>query len=72
MVGWINYYGIAQLKSFLSELDSWVRRRIRQFIWKQWKKPKTRIKALVRLRATLDEARRISYSRKAYWHTVNS
>ena len=42
------------------------------YIWKQWKKPKTRIKALMKLGATSDEAKRISYSRKGYWHLANT
>jgi group II intron reverse transcriptase/maturase len=72
MRGWINYYGIAQLKSFLERTDNWLRSRIRMYIWKQWKKPKTRIKALIKLGATADEAKRISYSRKGYWHSVHT
>ncbi|WP_374211475.1 hypothetical protein [Lactobacillus sp. ESL0791] len=30
-------------------LDKWLRSRIRQYIWKQWKNIGTRMKALVRL-----------------------
>ncbi|WP_261722148.1 group II intron maturase-specific domain-containing protein [Weissella cibaria] len=72
MRGWINYYGIAQIKKFLQQTDMWLRSRIRMYIWKQWKKPKTRIKALMKLGATADEAKRISYSRKGYWRSVHT
>lgn len=72
MQGWINYFGIAQLKGFLQMIDGWLRSRIRMYIWKQWKSPKTRIKALMKLGATADEAKRISYSRKGYWHSVHT
>lgn len=72
VIGWINYYRIGSIKTFLRNLDAWLRRRIRQYIWKQWKTPKTRIKSLIKLGATIDEAKRISYSRKAYWHTVRT
>jgi group II intron reverse transcriptase/maturase len=72
MRGWVNYYGIAEIKSFLQQTDMWLRRRIRMYIWKQWKKPKTRIKELIKLGATADEAKRISYSRKGYWHSVQT
>ena len=72
MRGWINYYGVAQIKKFLQITGAWLRRRIRMYIWKQWKKPKTRIKALMKLGATSDEAKRISYSRKGYWHLANT
>jgi group II intron reverse transcriptase/maturase len=72
MRGWINYYGIAQIKGFLKDTDSWLRSRIRAYIWKQWKKPKTRIKSLIKLGATKDEAKRVGYSRKGYWRSVHT
>lgn len=45
--GWINYYGIAQMKRFLQVTDAWLRRRIRTYIWKRRKTPKTRITSLI-------------------------
>ncbi|WP_326934257.1 group II intron maturase-specific domain-containing protein, partial [Enterococcus avium] len=36
MTGWINYYGIGEMKEFMRELNGWLKRRIRQYIWKQW------------------------------------
>lgn len=35
--GWRGYYGFCQTPSVLRNLDSWIRRRLRCFIWKQWK-----------------------------------
>jgi group II intron reverse transcriptase/maturase len=72
MMGWINYYGIAQIKNFIIKLDAWLRSRIRQYIWKQWKNPRTRIKNLKKLGASDDEAKRISYSRKGYWRAAHT
>jgi RNA-directed DNA polymerase len=72
MRGWINYYGIAQIKTFLTRTNEWLRRRIRMYIWKQWKKPKARIKALMKLGVTKDKAKRISYSRKGYWRLART
>jgi len=40
--GWMNYYGIADAKGISEELDSWIRRRMRQLLWVQWKRPWTR------------------------------
>jgi RNA-directed DNA polymerase len=34
--GWIAYYGYIQIRSILKELDSWIRRRLRCYLWKQW------------------------------------
>jgi len=36
-MGWVNYFALAQVKSICDHLDSWIRRRLRCFIWKQWK-----------------------------------
>ena len=38
IVGWVNYFAIADIKSILKTLDEWVRRRIRMCFWKRWKK----------------------------------
>jgi group II intron reverse transcriptase/maturase len=45
-MGWVNYYGIASAKRLIAELDQWIRRRLRCFIWKQWKKWGTRVRNL--------------------------
>jgi group II intron reverse transcriptase/maturase len=41
-MGWVNYFGIAKAKSLMMDLDSWIRKRLRCFIWKQWKTAQTR------------------------------
>ncbi|NPV58682.1 MAG: group II intron reverse transcriptase/maturase [Actinobacteria bacterium] len=40
--GWIGYFGFCQTPSVLRDLDSWIRRRLRCFIWKQLKRGKRR------------------------------
>ena len=40
--GWLGYYSVANMKSHIQTLNEWVRRRIRQIYWKQWKRIKTR------------------------------
>ena len=42
IMGWINYFKIADIKSLLKTIDEWMRRRIRMIYWKQWKKIRTR------------------------------
>lgn len=49
IVGWIGYYRQANTASVYEELDGWIRRRLRQLIWKRWKRGTTRYKELVRL-----------------------
>jgi group II intron reverse transcriptase/maturase len=48
-VGWIGYYRQANTPSVYAELDSWIRRRLRQMIWKRWKRGTTRYRELVKL-----------------------
>uniref|UniRef100_UPI000F77A955 group II intron reverse transcriptase/maturase n=1 Tax=Companilactobacillus hulinensis TaxID=2486007 RepID=UPI000F77A955 len=72
MVGWLNYYGIGKMKAFIKALDEWLRSRIRQYIWKSWKKIKTRIKNLIKLGMARTEARTFANTRKGYWRTAHS
>jgi len=46
MVGWVNYYALADMQSHLKRLDKWLRRRFRQMSWKQWKTPRRRYQKL--------------------------
>ena len=72
MRGWINYYGIANAKSKLAELDKWIRRRLRACIWKQWKKISTKVRNLTKLGISKHEARKYANTRKGYWRISNS
>ncbi len=47
--GWLGYFGIASMKSLMEDWDGWLRRRFRMYIWKQWKKAKTRVENLMKL-----------------------
>lgn len=70
--GWMGYFALANIKSTLQEWDGWRRRRYRAYIWKQWKKPKGRYKALRKL--GIDERRAMiaANSRKSYWRMASS
>ncbi|NOR10160.1 MAG: group II intron reverse transcriptase/maturase, partial [Desulfovibrionaceae bacterium] len=46
--GWINYFRLAETKGFAEELDQWIRRRLRLILWRQWKRPWTRFKNLMK------------------------
>lgn len=47
--GWINYFRIGSIKKFLDEFGQWLRHKIRCIIIKQWKKPKTIYRNLMKL-----------------------
>ena len=72
MTGWLNYFGIALLKQRLKEWDEWLRHRIRVYIWKQWKKPKTKLKNLMKLGVPEYFARMAANSRRGYWFTAET
>ena len=48
-MGWTGYFRLADTASVLEELDGWLRRRMRQLVWKRWKRGKTRYRELVAL-----------------------
>lgn len=72
MNGWINYYGIGEMKGFMNELNGWLKRRIRQYIWKQWKYPRTRRRNLMLLGIDKQKAYEWSNTRKGYWKIAKS
>ncbi len=49
--GWINYFRLAQVKGTFEDLDGWLRRKLRCILWRQWKRPRTRVKKLMAARA---------------------
>ena len=40
--GWINYYARSNISKFIELKATWIRRRLRQYLWKQWKTPGNR------------------------------
>jgi RNA-directed DNA polymerase len=46
--GWMQYFRLAEVKGIFEELDSWIRRKLRCLIWLRWKRPKTRVKELIK------------------------
>ena len=65
--GWIGYFGLARQLDDIADLDGWIRRRIRMCYWKQWRRPRTKVRNLVRLGVSLDFAIKHAISRKRYW-----
>lgn len=70
--GWIGYYHMAKMKRLLSEMDEWLRRRIRMCIWKSWKKVRTRITNLIRCGIPKWKAYEWGNSRLGYWRIAGS
>lgn len=72
IVGWVNYFKLANMKSILLKTDEWYRRRLRMVIWKQWKRIKTKLKNLIKLGVNKYKAWEYANTRKGYWRTANS
>ena len=45
--GWANYFKLAEVEGRFEELDQWVRRKLRQMLWRQWKRNRTRAQRLM-------------------------
>jgi RNA-directed DNA polymerase len=46
LIGWKGYFGFGQTIDVPRKLDSWIRRRLRCFLWKQWKRGRVRFAEL--------------------------
>jgi len=44
--GWVAYYRMVEVKGSFEALDAWIRRKLRAIVWRQWKRPGTRLKKL--------------------------
>jgi RNA-directed DNA polymerase len=67
VVGWMGYFAIEQRKSLSRDLDKWLRRRLRACYWKQWRKPRVRVRKLRQLGIRVEDARSHGNSRKGCW-----
>jgi len=65
--GWINYFGKAEVKGFAEDLDSWIRRRLRLILWRQWKRWKTRYKRLLSAGLSKERAKRSTMNGRGPW-----
>jgi len=70
--GWVNYFRLAKVKYLLSEIDTWLRRRIRMIAWKQWKRIKTRSINLRKLGIKESQSWQFANTRKGYWRVAGS
>jgi RNA-directed DNA polymerase len=48
LIGWRSYFGFCQTPRVLTNLEAWIRRRLRMYLWRQWKDGPKRFKELRR------------------------
>jgi RNA-directed DNA polymerase len=67
ILGWVRYFKLASCKSKLEDLDSWIRRKVRCYRLKQFKRGRTIYKMLVSRGIAAASARKAAYSGKGWW-----
>lgn len=65
--GWKGYFGFCQTMEVLRQLDSWIRRRLRSVLWKQWKVYKRRKAELIKRGVRASIACGMAWSSKGPW-----
>ena len=70
--GWLNYHGIASMKNNIEDINGWLYHRIRMCIWKQWKRPRTKVRNLIKMGVPKDLAWQAGNSRRGDWYTTHT
>lgn len=70
--GWVTYHRHTRCKGHLTSLDEWLRRRLRCYIWKQWKHPRTRGRELERRGVGRYLAYGTAYNGMGLWRAAGS
>jgi RNA-directed DNA polymerase len=70
--GWLGYFGDCQTPSVLRVLETWLRRRLRSVVWKQWKRGRTRFRELRRRGVGKSLAAQTAGSPHGPWRLANS
>ena len=70
--GWTEYFNLADMGNKVRDIDQWLRRRLRMCIWKSWKKPRTRVKNLIRCGIDRWRAYQWGNTSKGYWRIAGS
>src|SRR3990172_13135934 len=65
--GWVAYFRLSQVKNVFEKLDQWIRRKLRCILWRQWKKPRTRAKKMIRLGIEKARAFASAYNGRGPW-----
>ena len=70
--GWVSYFKYADAQENLRAIDEWLRSRIRMCIWKCWKRPKTRVRNLIKCGIPQWRAYQWGNASKGYWAVAHS
>jgi RNA-directed DNA polymerase len=65
--GWVAYFRLSEVKASFEMLDMWIRRKLRVLLWRQWKRPWTRFKKLVRRGLSPERAAVSAFNGRGPW-----
>ncbi len=65
--GWTAYFKLTETKRAMEEVDGWLRRKLRCILWRQWKRPYTRAKNLMKAGLTKERAWRSARNQRGPW-----
>jgi group II intron reverse transcriptase/maturase len=65
--GWAAYFKLTESKGVLEELDGWIRRKLRCILWRQWKRPYTRARNLMKAGLAEERAFRSAFNQRGPW-----
>lgn len=65
--GWVAYFRLTETKKALEEMDGWIRHKLRCILWRQWKRPYTRAKNLMKAGLTEERAWRSACNQRGPW-----
>lgn len=70
--GWVAYYRLAEVKQSFELLDEWLRRKLRCIVWRQWKRPRTRLRKLREHGLQQARAATSAYNGRGPWWNAGS
>lgn len=65
--GWAAYFKLTETKRAMEEIDGWLRHKLRCILWRQWKRPYTRGKNLMKAGLTEERAFRSAFNQRGPW-----
>jgi RNA-directed DNA polymerase len=72
LLGWKAYFQLADTPKVFTELDSWIRRRLRMLQLKQWKRSKTSYRELVARGLSSKVAAQVTRRYGSHWRAANT
>ena len=65
--GWVAYFRLCEVNASFEVLDGWIRRKLRAIIWRQWRRPRTRLKEPVKRGLAPTRAATSAYNGRGPW-----